>query len=371
MSSAKTIALPSSEVLATLFDALPIGIVAMDIDTRVVVFNTHEEKLAGRRRESVLGRRFFDEIAPCMNVRELAGAFRSRVRAASLDETIEFSFPFPHVDQPRDVVVRLKSFIAGGAPHGMLLIEDVSMQRSVERLKETLAQLLVHDMKSPLTSVLANLEFVRDQTSATSNVAEALDDGILAAHRLNRMVLDLLDITRLETGTFPLTRQPTDVQIVLEEAVASATATARTRDLRLAVDTAGSVVATVDKTALRRIVDNLLDNAIRHSPREGRVTLRLRSESDHLVLDVVDQGPGVPKELREAIFEKFVQVRAPSSRSANHGLGLTFVRMASRAHGGDVQIEPGDDGRGTTFRVSLPAKEAGSTVTMPTSSSSG
>ncbi len=356
MKKPSPLTLPSTGVIETLFDSLPVGVIALDQEGRVVVFNRHEERLAGRKRERVLGKRFFDEVAPCMNVRQLAGAFFDQVHAGTLDTKIEFSFPFPNVSQPRDVFVRMASFIADGAPHALLMVEDVSMQRSVERLKDMLSTLLVHDMKSPLTGVLANLEFVRSELHRDLGPSVALDavaDGIDGALRLSRMIHDLLDITRLETGTFPLDRKTDDVGAVVAEAVLGAGAAARARNIVVQTDLKRPLDAPIDGAAVRRVLDNLIDNAVRHTKPGSRVVVAGWSDGGDVVIDVVDQGPGIPAELRERIFEKFAQVDGGRTRSGNHGLGLTFVRMAVRAHGGDVTLVD-TPGVGTTFRVRLP-----------------
>lgn len=342
--------------MSNLFESLPIGVVAMTADTRVVVFNEHEEQLAGRKRERVLGRRFFEEIAPCMDVKELAGKFREHVQQATLDETIEFSFPFPNVSQPRDVIVRMRSFIAGGEPHGMLLIEDVSMQRSLDRMRETLASLLVHDMKSPLTSVIGNFDYICQELEGrppTETLAAAVD-GLAGAHRLNRMILDLLDITRLETGTLPIHRAPTELARIVEGSLAAAGPSARSKSITLVSSVARGLEANVDPELLRRILDNLIDNAVRHGPVNTRVVVEAQCHGAVATIDVIDEGPGIPQSRRELIFEKFGVSDRSGQRPSNHGLGLTFVRMATRAHGGEARVV--DDGRavGTTFRVTLP-----------------
>jgi len=147
-------------VLGPVFDALPIGVVVLDSGGLVRVFNRYEEQLANRQRERVIGRSFFDEVAPCMNVKELAGEFFDNVHATNLHTEVEFAFAFPHAPQPRNVLVRMQSVIVEREPHALLVVEDVSAKRAVERLKETLATLLVHDFKNPLSVISANLDFM-------------------------------------------------------------------------------------------------------------------------------------------------------------------------------------------------------------------
>jgi len=341
-----------------MFDALPVGVVVLDPSGNVVVFNSHEERLAGRKRERVLGKPFFVDVAPCMNVRELAGVFFDGVGRGSLDERIEFSFPFPHVDQPRDVVVRLRSFIVDGAPHGLLLVEDVSMQRSLDRMKEMLTSLLVHDMKSPLAAILANFEYLEAVAAPTeAHVAEAVSDGITATRHLSRMILDLLDITRLETGTFPVRRALCSLRAVAADAVHGASARARMRDVTVELVASGEAEGSFDAALVRRVIDNLLDNALRYTPAGRKVVVAVTSDGTLARIDVVDEGPGIPGELRERIFDKYGQVVTSGAAGQNRGLGLTFVRLAARAHGGDVTVSDAPGG-GTVFALSFPVAPA-------------
>src|SRR5205823_4753794 len=110
--------------------------------------------------EKVLGKHFFTEVAPCMNVRGLADEYAARIGTAELALTREFSFPFPWLEQPREAVVRLSSFEEGGQHYGFLTIEEVTARRALERMQRTLSSLLVHDLKNPLAIMSANLEFL-------------------------------------------------------------------------------------------------------------------------------------------------------------------------------------------------------------------
>jgi two-component system phosphate regulon sensor histidine kinase PhoR len=325
--------------LSQIFDALPVGVIVLDPAGRVRVFNQYEERLANRTRERVLGRPFFEEVAPCMNVRELAGVFRDNVAAATIDTRIAFSFPFPHANQPRDVMVKMQSVIVGREPHAILLVEDISAQRAVERLKDTLAHLLVHDFKNPISIITANLDFLRTFVASDRlDGLEALDDSLVATKRLHSMVLNLLDVARLETGTFPLVRSSTDITALLSDLVQGLSAVARGGDVTLVADGGAPLVANVDGGVIRRALGNLVENALRHSPRGSRVVVRAVIDGDYVCISVIDEGPGVPRELRTTIFEKYAQVAPANTASANRGLGLTFVSMVARAHGGDVSV---------------------------------
>ncbi|MEJ7729071.1 MAG: ATP-binding protein [Polyangiaceae bacterium] len=345
-------------ILEDLFDSLPVGVVVLDQQGKVVVYNTAEEKLAGRPRSRVLGRDFFGTVAPCMDVRELGGAFRERIGRQRVDVNIEFSFPFPFLDQPRDVRVRMQSFEARGAPYGLLMVEDVSRERSIDRMRETLQSLLVHDLKNPLAVVVASLGFLGAEhtNAAHPDVAEAIADGLTAAARLQSMLLNLLDIHRLETSSFPLRKVDCDVGALLGSASKAYRGLARASGAELLLDLpAAPMRACLDEGVVRRAIDNLVENAFRHA---RRVVLRAAHEGGAAVIEVADDGPGVPVAVRESIFEKFAQVVGDGGvqTDLNRGLGLTFVRLALRAHGGNATVHCPDRG-GSVFRLEIPTPQ--------------
>ncbi len=342
----------SMPVLARLLDSMPHGVIVLDEASRVVIYNATEERLAGRRRDRVLGRDFFREVAPCMNVAGLAGEFRARIGRTTLDASVEMSFPFPHLDQPRDVTVRMRSFVSSGRPYGFLVIEDVSLERSIARMREALSSFLVHDLKNPLSAVLANLDFLQDRDSLAPDARDALGDARDAARRLQRMLVNLLDVTRLETNALPLDRRPTSLPELAAEVAADNEATSRLRGVTIATDLpVGPVVEWVDADVMRRVLHNLVENAVRFA--RCRVVVRVERTPGGIALEVSDDGRGLPEKVRSSIFEKYVQVTAGSSATANRGLGLTFVRLAVRAHGGDVTVSCPASG-GSVFRAELP-----------------
>jgi photoactive yellow protein len=345
-------------LLKTLFDALPVGIVVLDPHGDVVVYNREEERLARRSRERVIGRRFFRDVAPCMNVKELGLLFENKIGREPIDVGIDFSFPFPFLEQPRDVTVRMLSFAVDDQPHACLLIQDISAQRSTERMKENLTSLLVHDFKNPLSVIKSNLAFVTEdpQLLSRADLQSSLRDAERAADRLLQMVVGLLDISRLERGEMPLQRERVDVRGLVQQAVEQIGSMGRGRGVETASELPPvPVEAELDTGLVRRALDNLIENALRYSPRGGQVRVRAGASGSSIFLEVADNGPGISALLRQEIFEKYVQVKkSGESTSHNRGLGLTFVRLAARAHGGDASVTCPLSG-GSIFRFEVPA----------------
>lgn len=346
------------DLLGPLFDNLPLGLVVLDGEGHVVVYNRAEERLAARSKRTVLGRRFFAEVAPCMDVKELGGTFRDRIGRSSFDVTVEMTFPFPHHQQPRDARVRLCSLDVENEAYGFVLIEDVSLLREVQRMREHLQSLLVHDLKNPLAAIVGNLSYLQDLTQVRDNAdaVDAIDDALSASQRLGRMAVNLLDLSRLESSKMPLRRTKTNLRTLLGRIVNDNRANAKMAAAELVAQDAGDGDIEVDEDLVVRAIDNLVENALRHAK---RVTVTATVAADVLQVEVIDNGPGIPAGVRDRLFEKYVQIEAPDSgaaRTHNRGLGLTFVQLVAREHGGDVSVAcPETGGTIFTFRASVRA----------------
>jgi signal transduction histidine kinase len=200
---------------------------------------------------------------------------------------------------------------------------------------------LVHDLRSPLTSILTNLQLLHvkaDQPAVTKLVEECRQ----TAQRMERMILNLLDLGQLESGRLGLQIIDVPLEDLVEEALFLVRPMANAR--RVALDEqlgacADSLVA-VDFDLMTRVLVNLLENAVRHSPQGSPVTIRASREAAGVYcLYVEDEGVGVPEEWKDRIFERFVQ-RSPSDTSRiGRGLGLAFSKLVSDEHGFDIGVE--------------------------------
>jgi signal transduction histidine kinase len=170
-----------------------------------------------------------------------------------------------------------------------------------------------------------------------------------------KMILNLLDVEGLEDGRLVPAVQRMDVTELVGSTLAEAEAAAEQKGVNFTLDAAGPVLVDADPVLLRRVVDNLLANAVAHSPEGRRVTIRVGHREEGVELSVEDEGPGIPEEHRERVFEKYAQAEMRHSGvTANRGLGLTFCRLAVEAHGGTIWIEAAREG-GACFRTILPA----------------
>ncbi len=252
--------------------------------------------------------------------------------------------PF-HVDE---VVARVASQVALRRARKDLA-DSLERLRALERLRDDLVHMILHDMRGLLTVVLGNLDLARPELSGQA--AEDVSDAIDATHAVVRMANTVLDVSRLEEGKMPLKPEATDIAALADAAVHTFGAIDRTRLVQC--ETAGPVMATCDSDLVRRVIENLVSNAVKHTPAGGRVTISVRSENGHVRVSVRDEGRGVPEAIRGQLFEKFA---AASKESRHHsaGLGLAFCRLAVEAHGGTIGVEPATP-NGSVFFFSIPS----------------
>jgi len=226
----------------------------------------------------------------------------------------------------------------------------------LQKQKDELAALVVHDLKNPLAAILANLHYLARESYFEEDHREAMRDVLGATDAMHRMVLDLLDISRSEDGTLAPKLAEFDLSALIEEICATLRRRIEDYKLELAVDVAVKGVR-ADKDLLRRLIENLLDNCIKYTPSGGVIRLRARTCGEkRFEVRVYDQGPGVPQDYRERIFEKYVQLDrdAGTHARASRGLGLAFCRLAAEAHGGRIWVEDNRP-KGSTFCVELPS----------------
>lgn len=229
------------------------------------------------------------------------------------------------------------------------LAESLERLRALERLRDDLVHMILHDMRGLLTVVIANLDLARMDLSGQP--AEDVTDALSAAQAVNRMADTVLDVSRLEEGKMPLTHASTDVAALAAAAARTFGAVDKSRTVRCTADE--PVMASCDADLVRRVIENLVGNAVKHTPAGGHVTVAVQVEAGRLRVAVQDDGAGVPEAVRATLFEKFAAARK-ESKFHSAGLGLAFCRLAVEAHGGAIRVDPAAP-HGSIFSFTIPA----------------
>jgi signal transduction histidine kinase len=226
------------------------------------------------------------------------------------------------------------------------------------RLREELADMIIHDLRNPLGAIstavdlLKQVPVVETETEYVTAVMETLEQSI---QRMRYLVDTLLDIARMDEGEMTLWLEPLNLHTLVEELTAEEHLLARKSGVTLENRTPVDLpLVMADRDVLRRVMVNLLDNALRFTPREGQVWVDAQPDEGMVRVGVVDTGPGIPPEQRTRIFEKFTQVQGQPGIERGSGLGLAFSRMAVEAHGGHIWVEDGPGGKGSRIVCTIP-----------------
>ena len=227
-----------------------------------------------------------------------------------------------------------------------------------QRLRQETSDLIVHDLRNPLQNIVGALNLLpvvlpEEIWQANRELLEIAQSG---CDRMQLLIDTLLDVARLESGEIPLELSATSIPGLVEGVTRRMTGFTR-GDIKLQKSFPSTLpTVMVDQSLLDRVLTNLIDNAVKHTPLGGLVTVAAEVLKGEMAVSVTDSGPGIPPEERERIFERFTQTTGEKRRRRGFGLGLTFCRLTIQAHGGRIWVESGADGKGSRFVFTLPLK---------------
>lgn len=222
----------------------------------------------------------------------------------------------------------------------------------LQQLRDNLTHMIVHDLRSPLTGIMGTYDLLAmDADKLSAPTAKMLDLSKPALKQMLGMINSLLDVSKIEAGELKPNR--TDCDLVALAHDAKSVLAGVCSDRRVTIDSsAAQMPASIDRDLIGRVLQNLLGNALKFTSKNGEVKIQIAHEGNRARVNVVDDGPGIPPEYHERIFEKFGQVKSDRPRVGT-GLGLTFCRLAVEAHGGKIGVTS-EVGKGSTFWFELP-----------------
>jgi PAS domain S-box-containing protein len=245
-----------------------------------------------------------------------------------------------------------------GRTKALIFVEDVSERENLEQMKTSLIQMIVHDLNNPLAGILGNAQVI--QMELGNSLSEEQKNSfywiMYGVQEMQNMISNLLDINKMEEGKFNLRYEEINLNVLFDQVVNMLKVVVQQEGKVLCVEAAPDLVVRADREILKRVISNLIGNALKFTPAGSQIKLEARydQEGRQFVLGVKDQGMGIPEEYLSRVFDKFVQVEAAQTgRRTGKGLGLTFCKMAVEAHGGKIWVES-EVGKGTTFYFTLP-----------------
>jgi signal transduction histidine kinase/CheY-like chemotaxis protein len=343
--------------LEALIDASDAAIL-MVCDDRVTYANHPMAELLGLPREIIVGapleevnrvlaRSFADPAALAAQTSALKSG------EASLRDRVEFHFPRKLVCQRTVATVQ---GVDGGVLGHLVLYRDVTKEAEAEATKSEFVSIVSHELRTPLTSVKTSLSLLLKGAGGalSEGVRDLVEIALRNLERLIRLVDDLLDLSRIESGRVEMRLAAVPLEDAARRAIDAVKAFAQDSDVRIELgESDPGTLVSADADRLQQVIVNLVSNAIKFSPPGGRVELCWWKQSDHAVLEISDEGPGIAADQLEKIFDKFRQLEQSATRKyGGAGLGLAISRTIVDQLGGNMWVES-EEGRGSKFFVRL------------------
>jgi two-component system phosphate regulon sensor histidine kinase PhoR len=343
--------------LLVVLGAMAEAVIAVDQRRRLLFANASANRLFGLDDGSV--GRLVPELIRSPQVQDAVEATLRLTSPAEYQRELTLtSWDTPVRSHNRFLSVRGTPLPGGPSAGAVLVFHDVTELRRLERTRQDFVANASHELKTPLASIKAFTETLLDwalhDESVNVRFLERIDEQ---ATRLNQLILDLLSLARLESGEEAFQHGPLCLVPVLDSCVEAHRARAETKSLGLtfqAGDLGDETQVLADEEAIRQIVDNLIDNAIKYTPEGGSVRVSAFADGNAVSVEVADTGIGIPREDLPRIFERFYRVdKARSRELGGTGLGLSIVKHLIQSIGGQIDVSS-RVGSGSTFTIELP-----------------
>jgi PAS domain S-box-containing protein len=341
-------------LLQTIYEGVPVGIAFYDREMRVISFNSRWVELSGIESAAAKGATLYD-ISP--SALQSAEAHRLAL-AGEPSKRLDVEYTRPGETEPLYLDLYFQPVRdSSGSVMGLLAaVIDMTARHHLEKQKEEFLAIVSHDLRNPVTAIKGYAQMAARTTSHLDDrVRQALTTISRQSDRLSRLIGDLLDVSRLQSGPLALERVQLDLREPLRD-VAGGLELA-SEGFRIDVSLPDEpLLVSVDRTRMEQVVGNLLDNAMRYSGQSRVVELNARREGGEAVVAVRDHGVGVPAEQQAHIFDQFYRASNVRERVSGLGLGLFISHGIVSAHGGRMWLES-KEGEGSTFLFALPTVE--------------
>jgi PAS domain S-box-containing protein len=335
-----------------ILESMPVALLVTDPEGKIEAVNIRTEQMLGYSSGNLVGN----------YLNKLLSEPSGNGQGASVDQIFKPAFgrqieAYARRNSGENLPVELSSsqLQMRDGPRLLVTMLDVTERHEIERLKKEFVNMISHDLKTPLTSIVGNLALVSAEAFGplTERGKHMVSTSEKQAERLISLINDLLLLEKMEAGGFELHVTRTDLAEILEQSKEAAVEAARERSIVIEIpETETHVYA--DSMRLIQVMVNLLSNAIKFSPDRGVVKVLVEEEGEAVKVQVIDQGRGIPLEHRKAIFEKFKQVELSDSREkGGTGLGLPICKLIIEKHGGTIGVES-EEGIGSTFWFRIP-----------------
>lgn len=359
--------LEEQRVLAeALFTSIGDGAIATDEFGKITRINPTALKLLGFTEREMIGAWFPKKIVSLYENGEPVSLIDRPITRAFLTgkAIVEKTYYRKRNGQTMPVAITVSPIMLRGKPVGAIeVFRDITLEYEVDRMKSDFISLASHQLRTPLSAIKTYSHMLMDGFMGETNEAQkkALHTIVSAANRMNELISTLLNITRMESGNVTVTPKQVQIDRLAEEVNKEHALAASDKNILLDLECASKSLAPVETDALlfKEVLSNLVSNAIKYTPENGRVTVVIKNRRYDVLVAVKDTGMGIPKYSQEHIFTKFFRAHnVVKQETSGTGLGLYLVKGLVDSLGGKIWFES-NEGKGTTFFVTLSKAPAG------------
>jgi len=342
--------------IAAIIDTAQDAFIAVGPDGYITDWNPAAEHMFGWTREEAIGKRYIELLVP----QRFRAQQEAALAAARGSDIPDFGSRVQRTLIRRDGEELTVEASISRPANGLfcVFLHDISERRQVEEMKNEFIATVSHELRTPMTSIRASLSMLVDGGAGElpPDVQHLVNIAYQSSERLVRLVNDILDIEKIEAGKMEFRTDELEIAPLLDEAIDAVRGSAAQRPVGLERTGSGRVLRVRgDHDRLVQLLVNLLSNAIKYSPQYNSVTLDCSAVPAGIRLSVSDNGPGIPESFQARVFAKFAQADSSDTRlKGGTGLGLAICRAIAEQHGGIIGFDT-EEGRGTTFHVTLPA----------------
>jgi PAS domain S-box-containing protein len=344
----------SEEYLDSIIQTVRESLIVLDGDFRVLSVNEHFLKTFKVTRNESEGKALFELGNGQWNIEKLRELLNTVLPTSNPVEDFEVEHEFPHIGKKLMLLNAHRIELEGQYKDRILIaIEDITDRREIERRKDDFLSIASHELKTPLTTVKGYVQMLTRYMPENANdrYRGLVEKTAAYVNRLNNLITELLDVSKIQTGNIELHREPFDFDRMLNDTVEGLQA--GTKSHRITVKGKAGTAIYGDESHLIQVINNLLSNAIKYSPESNEILVYVTQVSDYLKVAVTDYGMGIKIEDQNKIFDRFYRVSEIQQKFPGMGIGLYVCDQIIKNHGGTLWVESEKE-RGSTFSFTLP-----------------
>ena len=336
----------SESRIRSMVDSMPVGLITVDLSGVIKSVNPRSEELFGYGAGELAGTPLEDLFALKQGQALLATIAQGKRQELAARTRLNAEFP---------AEVSFNSFLTREGEHYLVSVQDITERHELEKMKQQFYAMITHDLRTPLMAVQGSLNLLSEGLAGdlTERAERLVASAERSIDRLVELINNLLDFEKLQSGKFELVCKPVRLGSVVTRSIEEVASLAKARALTIQAPDP-DIEINADEPRLVQVLVNLLSNAIKFSPAQGMIIIEADVCNESLTVSVSDEGPGVPAEQSEMLFQRFRQLQhGTRPKEKGTGLGLAICKMIVEQHGGEIGCKS-IAGKGSTFWFKLP-----------------